>query len=763
MEQPNNSGASKNDQTDKRVNAILSHLAKLGSDDYTGEIKLSKNNDEIDRIGAAINELTRNLSHRSSVQMKREDRINALLAILLKYTVLDFSEKFNISNSGDEIDALGVGLNALGEELEYHIQRLQDREEQINTIFKNAPDAVVVIDAAGIIVQWNPAAEKTFGWTHQEVLGKDLHSIIIPERYRERHIAGLKRFLITGKGNLLDRTIQMPAIKRDGSEIEMELTISPATLKDDYLFISFLRDITERKKAEEQIIELNSTLEKKVSERTEEFLESERKYRNLFENNPMPMWVLESSTLRFLDINESAIRQYGYSREEFLSMTATDIRPEQEKKRFLELDRSGTGTTNTGIWRHIKKDGSIIHVEVSVHETAFDGRRARLVLSNDVTEKQQSVEALRFSESRFRKIFESRLIGFLFWNSNGLVTDANDFFLEHVGYSRQDLAEGRIHWTKMTPIEYVPLDELALTQIQEKGICDPFEKEFITKNGSLLPVLIGAASLDGDSEKGIAFIMDISQSKKMQQEILELNRNLEVRIKERTSQLELANKELESFSYSVSHDLRAPLRAIDGYSQMLLDDYGQQFDQEGKRMLNNVKLNARKMGQLVDDLLEFSRMGKRALNTATISMDSLVENIIRDLNHIEEIKAQLIIHPLGSAVADGALLHNVFQNLILNAIKYSSKKENPVIEIGATKKGNARVFHVKDNGAGFDMAYYNKLFGVFQRLHRQDEFEGTGVGLAIVQRIIVRHGGKVWAEGRVNEGASFYFSLPNHS
>jgi light-regulated signal transduction histidine kinase (bacteriophytochrome) len=194
---------------------------------------------------------------------------------------------------------------------------------------------------------------------------------------------------------------------------------------------------------------------------------------------------------------------------------------------------------------------------------------------------------------------------------------------------------------------------------------------------------------------------------------------------------------------------------------MLMEDYAPKLDEEAIRLINTVKYNAKRMGQLVDDLLEFSRMGKKDLNETFSSLDILVRNIINELSQDDKDPIKFIVHPLGMVYADHSLMQNVFHNLISNAIKYSSKKENPVIEVGVKETTGAKVYFVRDNGAGFDMAYYNKLFGVFHRLHRQDEFHGTGVGLAIVQRIILRHGGKIWAEGKVNEGATFYFSLDN--
>lgn len=225
--------------------------------------------------------------------------------------------------------------------------------------------------------------------------------------------------------------------------------------------------------------------------------------------------------------------------------------------------------------------------------------------------------------------------------------------------------------------------------------------------------------------------------------------------------MEAANKELEAFSYSISHDLRAPLRAIDGFSGILLEDYSDKLDEDGNRLLEVVRQNAQNMGQLIDDLLAFSRLGRKAVEPSPIDMTDLAKSVFEELNASDsERRPQLKIENIPPAQGDRALMRQVFVNLLSNATKYSRLKDQPLIEVGGSTENGNNIYYVKDNGAGFDMQYANKLFGVFQRLHGPEEFEGTGVGLAIVQRIIHRHGGRVWAEGKVNEGATFYFTLP---
>jgi light-regulated signal transduction histidine kinase (bacteriophytochrome) len=221
------------------------------------------------------------------------------------------------------------------------------------------------------------------------------------------------------------------------------------------------------------------------------------------------------------------------------------------------------------------------------------------------------------------------------------------------------------------------------------------------------------------------------------------------------------NKELDSFTYSVAHDLRAPLRVIDGYSQILRDEYQHALDGEGVRLLGVIATNARQMGQLIDDLLGFSRLGKLPVNFQQVDMKALVSQVIDEqLMFADKNKIEFRIGTLDPAMCDSTLMRHVLSNLVSNAIKYSGKKEKSYIEIGSEEKADEIIYFVKDNGSGFDMQYADKLFGVFQRLHKMSDFEGTGVGLAIVHRIILKHGGKVWAESEVDKGATFYFSLP---
>jgi light-regulated signal transduction histidine kinase (bacteriophytochrome) len=327
--------------------------------------------------------------------------------------------------------------------------------------------------------------------------------------------------------------------------------------------------------------------------------------------------------------------------------------------------------------------------------------------------------------------------------------------IEKFGYQRSALLGNKAK-------DVVPPERF---EAAKKDLERVFNGEYFTTEGNRngMDIITRYVPLHDENNKvyqAIVVTIDVTQMRDSQREIAALNKTLEAKVRERTSQLEIANKELESFSYSVSHDLRAPLRAIHGYTQILHGDYADKLDDEGRRLMNRVLINTRKMGQLIDELLTFSRLGKKELSKHTFSMKELVLSVVNEQKATEPGRnITFNIADLPGVASDSTTIRQVWTNLVSNAIKYTRLQPEAVVDIGYTETEHEVTYYIRDNGAGFDMDYRDKLFGVFQRLHSEEDFEGIGVGLAIVQRIILKHGGKVWAEGRENEGATFYFTL----
>jgi light-regulated signal transduction histidine kinase (bacteriophytochrome) len=266
----------------------------------------------------------------------------------------------------------------------------------------------------------------------------------------------------------------------------------------------------------------------------------------------------------------------------------------------------------------------------------------------------------------------------------------------------------------------------------------------------------------GQPARMLGTSQDISERKRAADEVRRLNAELERRVVERTAQLEAANQELDAFSYSVSHDLRAPLRAINGFARIVLEDHGRQLPEDGRQQLERSRRAGEQMGRLIDDLLAFSRLGRQSLSGRPVDTTRIVQAVLEELDPGAACpNLHVSVGDLPSCYGDPALLKQVWMNLLSNAIKYSRERRPALVEVGC-HRGSETVFFVRDNGAGFDMRYAHRLFGVFQRLHRSDQFEGTGVGLAIVQRSVGRHGGRVWAEAEEGRGAAFMFTLSGH-
>jgi len=480
---------------------------------------------------------------------------------------------------------------------------------------------------------------------------------------------------------------------------------------------------------------------------------AQEQYRLLFDSNPIPAWVYDLSTLGILDVNATAIKRYGFSRDEFLAMKITDIRPRADVPGLLEnLRKSADSIQASGASQHHKKSGEVIDVQIRSYPLVFAGKDARLVVATDVTEQKSAEEALKESEERFRLIVTNiKDYAVIVLDPQGHVMSWNGGAQKIKGYQAEEIV-GK-HFSAFYPAEDVAIGKPAveLKSAKEEG---RFEDEGVRlrKDGSHFWANVVVTPLQDDAGRLRGFVKitrDITDKRKAEQEIVR-----------RSLELEAANKELEAFSYSVSHDLRAPLRGIDGFSQALQEDYAQQLDATANDYLRRIRAATKRMGELIDDLLNLSRVTRSEMYRERVDLSKLAGDIVQDLQS-QEPGRKVAIRIAGGLTADGdtRLLRVALQNLIGNAWKFTSKQEQAQVEFGQQRSNGDKAYFVRDNGAGFQQSYATRLFGAFQRLHAATEFPGTGIGLATVQRIIQRHGGTVWAEGAVNQGATIYFTL----
>ena len=388
-------------------------------------------------------------------------------------------------------------------------------------------------------------------------------------------------------------------------------------------------------------------------------------------------------------------------------------------------------------------------------------RKAQDTLEEKVWERTAELSA---SEEKYRALIECANDAILVQELDpdgkpGSFIEVNELACRQLGYSREELA-------RLTPADITdPRCRDSLAVAMDKLSRDRhavFETALMARDGRSIPVEVSTRMLELRGRRLLfSLVRDITERKLADDEIRKLNSELEQRVRDRTAQLELANKELEAFSFSVSHDLRAPLRAIDGFSRAVREDYGDKLDEQGKHFLEILSENAARMNKLIDDILSFSRMGRREIQGMRLDLTELTQETIAELRpSLADRSIHFTVGALPATRGDRVMIRQVLVNLLSNAVKFTRPRSEPTIEVGGTTGRDENIYYIKDNGVGFDMRYADKLFGVFQRLHAQDEFEGTGIGLAIVKRIVERHGGRVWAHATAGAGATIFFTLP---
>ena len=511
------------------------------------------------------------------------------------------------------------------------------------------------------------------------------------------------------------------------------------------------REIAERKRAEQALKESLATRESAIQELAEQ--------KFALDQHAIVAVTDLQGTITYVNDRFSATTQY--SREEAIGQNYRIVNSGYHPKEFFQqmYDTLGKGRVWHGEIRNRAKDGSIFWVDAtSVPLLDSEGKpRQYITIRTDITARKRLEEV----REHLAAVVESSDDAIISKTLNGMVTAWNSGAERLFGYSSAESVGKPMD--RLLPLERATEESDILARIARGERVDHFETVRVRKDGKRVDISATISPVKDSSGAivGVAKIArDITQRKTSEVEILKLNDELEEKVKLRTAQLEAANKELETFSYSVSHDLRAPLRHISGFSQLLVEEFGANLAPGARHYLDRIQAGTQNMGVLVDELLHLARVGRHALNRRTTNLKELVAEVITLLlPESEGRQVEWAISDLSTAQCDPVLVRQIFQNLLSNALKFTRPRAQAVIEVSCREEDGQPVFMVRDNGIGFNMKYVDKLFGVFQRLHRAEDFEGTGIGLATVQRIVHKHGGQVWAEGELDKGAAFYFTL----
>jgi PAS domain S-box-containing protein len=508
-----------------------------------------------------------------------------------------------------------------------------------------------------------------------------------------------------------------------------------------------------------EIGEININLKNEVEERKlkeEQLQKSEAKYSELIEQASDGIMIADNLG-NYEVANRKACETLCYSKEEILKLNIKDLISEEEIKikplRFDELQAGKTIISERNLKR---KDGTFVLCEIS-SKILSDGRLQDIF--RDITERKKAEEIIKKLSNAVEQAADCIYIT----DKSGNIEYANPTFYKLTGYSKEETIGNtpRILKSGMHTKEFYK--DLWQTLLSGKSFIGLFinkrkKGELYYSQNTITPIIDNT----GNITNFVCTAKDITEIIKAEEAIRKLNEELEERIKQRTAQLEQINKELEAFSYSVSHDLRAPLRAIDGFAQILYEDHSDKLDANALRNISVIRENAKNMDELIDNLLTFSRLSRQEVHKNSINMNQVAQDVWNTLKQfLPERKINIKIGKLPKGYGDLAMIKQVVTNLLSNSIKFTRPRETAEIEITGSKSKKETLYSIRDNGVGFNMQYADKLFTVFQRLHSDKEFEGTGIGLAIVQRIINKHGGRVWADSKLNEETTFYFSLPN--
>ncbi len=587
-----------------------------------------------------------------------------------------------------------------------------------------APDALVCVDVAGRIVLANVQTEVLFGYRREEILGQSIE-VLVPDRFRVEHLAQRAAYTADPRTRSMGAGLDLYARRKDGTEFAVEISLAALEVRGTRLVTAAIRDVTSRRRADGM-------------------------FRSLLESAPDAMVIVNRYGTITL-VNAQTEKLFGYHRDELLGTTVEKLVPPRFRAdhpahragyfRGPKARGMGTGLELYGI----RKDDTEFPIEISLSPLETEDG---ILVSSAI----RDISVRKAAESKFRGLLEAAPDAVVIVEGDGRVLLVNAQTERLFGYLRHELIG---QW-----VELLVPDRFRQRHIGHRTqyFLDPkvramgsgLDLQGLRRDGSEFPIEISLSPLE--TEEGIlvsAAIRDITDRKIAERAMLAARESTEN-----------ANRELEAFSYSVAHDLRTPLRSIDGFSHALLEDYEALLDDTGKNYLRMVRTSAQQMGQLIDSLLVLARVTRTELDRTVVDLSAMARASLERLRSLHpERLVDCIVMDSRPASGDARLLGAMLDNLLQNAWKFTSKKSSARIQFGSIEESGETRYFVRDDGAGFDMAHAPKLFGVFQRLHNSTEFEGTGIGLATVQRIVQRHGGRIWAEGEVDRGATFHFTL----
>ncbi len=625
-------------------------------------------------------------------------------------------------------------------------QALRDNEQRFRALIEKSKDGVALADKDGVIQYVSPAITAILGYTQAELLGQTAAIFRHPDATGEAKVEKAQ----IPPGASISRVLR--ARHKDGSSRWVEIT---ATNQFDNpavkAMVTNFRDVTAQKQAEERL------------------QNSEKRFRALIENNKEGL-ALSDRERRFIYISPSVVNIMGYTAAEMVGSTAQDLYHPDDKAAINDLvmqiidGRQLFATTQVRM-RH--KDGNYRWIELML-SNQFDDPAIQAMVTNfrDITVRVQATEALAHSEQRFKYLIEKNQDIIALSGSDGNISYMSPSVVEVLGYRPEELV-GTSALELMHP-EELPANIGHLTWCNE----NPGKAMFMIlrlrhKNGSWLWMEASSIShLDSPAVNAIVSnLRDITERKKIQDELFELNRSLEEKVKERTEQLEESNRALESFSSLAAHDLQSPLRVLAGYVSLLRREYEQELPTDAHTLMDVIVKQTGRMKQLITDLLAFSRASHAALDREPADLTHMVQEKVDEqlMALTGQPMPEIVLHDLGTSNCDAGLMREVWANLVSNAIKYSNKSEKPRVEIGVRHSDEGAVYYISDNGVGFDIKAAEKMFQLFQRMHSSSDFEGTGLGLALVKNIVNKHGGRIWAESAPGQGATFLFTLPEAS